>query len=124
MVRLTVMGLEGQSFPPSLDSYVCLSGSALSLKLPDRVHIQILPCIRVFKTLLQTCPSCPSLNLQELSEVQAVGSECLCVCMWSCVYLGQISVVTGQGEVEIFTVVVGDYPGEHRILVQIIICTT
>lgn len=64
-----------------------------------------------------------SLKLQEFSEVKVVGSECLCVSMWSCVYLGQISVVTGQGEIEIFTVVVGDYPGEHRILVQIIKCT-
>lgn len=43
--------------------------------------------------------------------------------MWSCVYLGQISVVAGQGEVELFAVVVGDYPGEHRILVQIVKCT-
>lgn len=43
--------------------------------------------------------------------------------MWSCVYLGQISVVAGQGEVELFAVVIGDYPREHRILVQIVKCT-
>lgn len=69
----------------------------------------------VLHVRLWICRSCRRFRL--LAQI-------VCVCMWSCVYLGQISVVTGQGEVEIFTVVVGDYPGEHRILVQIIICTT
>lgn len=35
-------------------------------------------------------------------------------------YLGQISEVAGQSEVKFLRVVVGDDPGEDRVLVQVI----
>lgn len=37
-----------------------------------------------------------------------------------CVYLAKVSVVAGQCEIELFTVVVADDPGKHRILIQIV----
>lgn len=70
------MGLEQQTFPPLLDGYICLSDSASSLKLPDGVFTQILPCTLLSKLLFRHVLQ--SLKLQELFEVQAVGSVCVC----------------------------------------------
>lgn len=44
--------------------------------------------------------------------------KCARVC-----YLGQVSVVAGQSEVQVFSVVVGDDPGEDGVLIQVVVRT-
>lgn len=43
-------------------------------------------------------------------------------CIW--LYLGQVSEVAGQSEVQLLRLVVGDDPGKDRVLVQVIVCAT